>query len=78
MKHSQTKAPEDITCNSQETSNIFGTKHNKHNSAVFAKRQCYFLNEGMKLILPKSRNNISKICKKIKETFMTSALGYFY
>ena len=60
MKHSQTKAPQDITCNSQETSNIFGTKHNKNNSAVFAKRQYYF-NERIKLILQKSRNNLQNI-----------------
>ena len=60
MKHSQTKAPQDITCNSQETSNIFGTKHNKNNSVVLAKLQ-YFLNERMKLILQKSRNNLPKI-----------------
>ena len=60
MKHSQTKAPQDITCNSQETSNIFGTKHNKYNSAVLAKRQYYF-NERIKLIRQKSRNNLPKI-----------------
>ena len=53
MKHSQTKAPQIITCNSQETPNIFGTKHNKNNSTVLAKRQYYF-NERIKLILQKS------------------------
>ena len=61
MKHSQTKAPQDITCNSQKTFNIFGTRHNKNNSAVPAKLQYYFLNERMKLILQKSRNNLPKI-----------------
>ena len=60
MKHSQTKAPQDITCNSQETSNIFGTKRNKNKSAVLAKRQYYF-NERMRLILQKSTNNLPKI-----------------
>ena len=45
MKQSQTKAPHDITCNSQETSNISGTKHvhNKNNSTVFAKGSIVFL-----------------------------------
>ena len=45
MKQSQTKAPHDITCNSQETSNISGTKHvhNKNNSTVFAKGSIIFL-----------------------------------
>ena len=43
MKHSLTKAPQDITCNSQETSNISRlTKRNKNSSAVLAKRQYYF------------------------------------
>ena len=70
MKHSQTKAPQDITCNSQETSNIFGTKHNKNNSAVLAKRHYYFLNERMKLILQKSRlKQSTENMRKVHEKF---------
>ena len=68
MKHCQTKAPKDITCNSQETFDIFGTKYNK-NSTVFAKRQYYFLNERMKLIPPKSRNNLPNLAF---QTFLLS------
>ena len=61
MKHSQTKAPQDITCNSQETSNILEQNITKIAALhVLAKRQYYF-NERMKLILQKSRNNLPKI-----------------
>ena len=79
MKHSQTKAPQDIICNSQETSNIFGTKHDKNNRAVLAKRQYYF-NERMKLILQKSRNNLPKIWERFTENFDRCpwSFRYFY
>ena len=51
MKHSQTKAPQDITCNSQETSNIFGTKITKITA----------LNMEKGSTILKSRNNLPKI-----------------
>ena len=80
MKHSQTKAPLGITCNSQETSDTFGTKHNKNNSAVFAKRQYYFLSERMKLILPNSRNNLRRYEKDSRKIYdrCPRSFRYFY
>ena len=48
--------------NFQETSNIFGTKHNRNNSIVLAKRQYYSLNERIKLIPAKSKFVTAALC----------------
>ena len=73
MKHSQTKAPQDITCNSQETSNIFGTKHNKITALYLQKGSIILMKEwnwsyrNLEAIYPKYKKDLRKI--------LTAALG---